>query len=143
MDVRLHIMRTLLDTAHAPTFEETAKELELDPAAVADAYRELAASHAIELHPGTTRIWMAHPLSAVPTAFVATVEGRDHSANCIWDGLGVVAMLGGTGAVRTTCGDCGESLQVDVVQGELAGEPEGVAHFAVPASEWYEDIGAT
>jgi hypothetical protein len=141
--VRLHVMRRLLVSGRAPTAEETAEEQELDPARVADAYRELAASHAIELFPGTMRIWMAHPLSAVPTGTSATVDGRDHFANCIWDGLGVVAMLGGTGAVRTLCGDCGETLDVEVRRREVVAATARTVHFAVPASEWYEDIGAT
>jgi len=143
MDVRLHIMRTLLDTGRAPTVEETASALGLTQADVEERYRELAASHAIELRPGSLEVWMAHPLSAEPTPFVATVDGRDRFTNCIWDGLGAIAMLGGTGSVRTPCPDCGESLQVDVVQRELAGEPEGVVHFGIPASRWYDDIGAT
>ena len=136
-------MRTLLDEGRAPTIDETAGALGIAHDDAVDAYRDLAGSHAIELHPGTLDVWMAHPLSAVPTAYVATVNGHDHFANCIWDGLGVVSMLGGTGSVRTRCEDCGDSLQVDVIQGALAGEPEGVVHFAVPASDWYEDIGAT
>jgi hypothetical protein len=143
MDVRLHVMRTVLDSGRAPSVEETADALGLPVDDVAGRYRELADSHAIELRAGTLEVWMAHPLSADPTPFVATVGGRDHFANCIWDGLGTVAMLGGTGSVRTACEDCGESLQVDVVQREIAGEPEGVVHFAIPASRWYDDIGAT
>src|SRR3954451_11514721 len=143
MDVRLHVMGTLLDTGRAPTVPETAEGLGLDVDEVSGRYRGLAESHAIELRPGTLEIWMAHPLSAEPTPFVATVDGRDHFANCIWDGLGTVAMLGGTGSVRTACPDCDDSLQADVVQRELAGEPEGVVHFAIPASRWYDDIGDT
>ena len=143
VDVRLHVMEVLLDTGRAPSAAETAQALGISEADAEGAYRDLAASHAFELHPGTLDVWMVHPLSAVPTPYVATVAGRDHFANCIWDGLGTVAMLGGTGFVRTACADCGESLQVDVVQWEPAGEPEGVVHFAVPASRWYEDIGDT
>jgi alkylmercury lyase-like protein len=136
-------MQELLDTGRAPSAAETAAALGLPEADAERAYRDLGAAHAFELHPGTLDVWMAHPLSAVPTPYVATVNGRDHFASCIWDGLGVVAMLGGSGFVRTTCEDCGESLQVDVVQFEIAGEPEGVVHFAVPAWRWYDDIGDT
>jgi hypothetical protein len=136
-------MEVLLDTGRAPSAAETAAALSIPEADAEKAYRDLAASHAFELHPGTLDVWMVHPLSAIPTPYVATVNLRDHFTNCIWDGLGAVAMLGGTGFVRTKCEDCGESLQVDVVQAELAGEPEGVVHFAIPASRWYDDIGAT
>ncbi len=143
MDVRLHVMRTLLDTGRAPTVEETADALGIETARVADTYRGLVASHAIELHPGTLQIWMAHPLSAIPTGTTATVDGRGHFANCIWDGLGAVAMLGGTGAVRAPCGDCGEPLEVEVRDREISAGAADTVHFDIPASRWYDDIGAT
>lgn len=143
MDVRLHIMHRLLVSGSAPNVDETAEMLELAPAQVEDRYRELAASHAIELHPETLQVWMAHPLSAVPTETTATVDLRDHFANCIWDGLGVVAMLGGTGTVRTLCGDCGDPLEVVVREREVVAAAGDMVHFAVPASRWYDDIGAT
>ena len=143
MDVRLHIMRELLVSGQAPSVDETAEVLELSPSEVAVAYRELAASHAIELQPDSLRVWMAHPLSAVPTETSVTVDDHDHFANCIWDGLGVVAMLGGTGTVRTLCGDCAEELEVEVRDRAVVSATGDTVHFAVPASEWYEDIGAT
>ena len=85
-------MRAMLDAGRAPTAAETAAALGLATAEAEQAYRDLAASHAFELHPGTLDVWMVHPLSAVPTPYVATVNGRDHYANCIWDGLGAVAL---------------------------------------------------
>ena len=51
-------------------------------------------------------------------------------------------MLGGTGTVSTQCADCGSQLELEVRDGVLA-EPEGVAHFAVPARHWWDDIGYT
>jgi hypothetical protein len=39
---------------------------------------------------------MAMPLSAIPTPFQVEVGGRHFFGNCIWDALGIVAMLGGT-----------------------------------------------
>src|ERR687895_276293 len=58
--------------------------------------------------------------------------------NCIWDALGVVAMLGGTGTVTTWCPDCHEQMSVTVAENRLA-SGEGVVHFAVPAAHWWDD----
>jgi Alkylmercury lyase len=53
-----------------------------------------------------------------------------------------VAMLGGDGTVSTQCADCGEPMELSVQDGVLQ-EHEGVAHFAVPARGWWDDIGYT
>jgi hypothetical protein len=51
-------------------------------------------------------------------------------------------MLGGSGAVLTSCACCGEEMTLRVDDGAL--EPaEGVAHFAVPARRWWDNIGYT
>lgn len=96
------------------------------------------------LQPGSGEILMANPLSAVPTAFVVETEGTAESrswyGNCIWDALGVIAMLHGDGRVLTSCGCCGESMAVSVRQGEVEARPPGIVHFAIPAKHWWDDI---
>jgi hypothetical protein len=110
--------------------------------AVPGALRRLADAHAIVLDEAG-ELWMAHPFSAVPTPFEVEVAGTRHTANCVWDALGVIELLGGTGTARFPCPDCGEPLRVDVRDGELRDPPELLVHFAVPAARWYEDIGFT
>jgi alkylmercury lyase-like protein len=84
---------------------------------------------------------MANPLSAKPTSFlVATDHGR-HYGNCIWDALGIAAMLDTDAHIDTDCADCGEAMVLEVRDRNLA--VEGVAHFAVPAAHWWDDIGFT
>lgn len=141
--VRLHVYRTLIDTVRAPSVEETAAALEAEPDEVAGAYRRLAEGRALVLAPGTLNVWMANPLSAVPTPFPVQVGGRRHFGNCIWDALGVVAMLAGPdgdGRVGTWCPDCGEPLAFEVRGGGVA-RADGIAHFAVPAARWWDNIG--
>jgi hypothetical protein len=51
-------------------------------------------------------------------------------------------MLGTDARIETTCADCGEPLELLVRGGSL--EPvDWVAHFAVPAARWWDDIGHT
>ena len=139
-DVRLGVFRLFVEWGRAPVPAELAQELALDQAAVEDALRRLSDQHLLVLAPGTPYIWMANPLSALPTPYAVEAAGRTWFGNCIWDALGVVAMLGGDGTVRTWCADCGDRLVVEVHDGELGGA-EGVVHFAVPAAQWWDDIG--
>jgi hypothetical protein len=111
-------------------------------AATAEAYRRLAAAHTIVLKPGSDEIWMAAPLSAVPTDFRVRTPRGEFWGNCVWDGLGVIAMLGVDGTVETHCADCDDPMVLRVEGGELV-EGEGIAHFAVPAARWWDDIGFT
>jgi hypothetical protein len=142
-DVRLHIYRTFVRDGRPPTAAETATALGISEAEAADAYRRLHEAHAIVLEPGAVEVRMANPLSARPTGFrVRTADGRSYFGTCSWDGPGVLAMLGVDGTVSTACPDCDEPLTMEIRGGEL--QPiDAVAHFAVPAARWWEDIGHT
>jgi hypothetical protein len=84
-------------------------------------------------------ILMAPPFSAVPTGFLVESGGRSWWGNCIWDALGILVMLGRDGRVVASCGDCGTGMTLEVAGGALQ-HAEGVAHFAVPARRWWDDI---
>ena len=70
------------------------------------------------------------------------VGARRWFANCVWDGLAIVALLGGTRAsLDALAGDwrarsC-STWSDGVVQGY------GIAHFLVPAARFWDDIGFT
>ena len=108
---------------------------------MAAAYGRLADAHVIVLQPGTSDIWMAAPLSARPTPFLVATEHGRFFGNCVWDALGIAAMLRSDARVDTDCADCGEAMVLEVRDGEL--HAEGVAHFAVPAARWWDDIAFT
>ena len=110
-------------------------------AEVRDAYERLHDAHAIVLDPESRDVWMAHPFSAVPTAY----RVRDRRAVVVCElhlgRLGICALLGRDGTVETECEDCGEPQSLAVRDGEVHGE--GVAHFLVPAAHFWDDIGFT
>jgi hypothetical protein len=138
--VRLEVYRFFLEQGRPPVPPEIAEALGVDQASVEDSLRRLAKEHVLVLAPGTPYIWMASPLSAIPTPFQVRAAGRTWFGNCIWDALGVVAMLGGSGTVGTWCPDCQDRLAVRIEDGRVAAA-EGVVHFAVPAAKWWADIG--
>jgi Alkylmercury lyase len=133
--VRLAVYRCFVDEGRPPVPAEVAETLATDQALVEDSLRRLAEAHVLVLAPGTPYVWMANPLSAVPTPFQVDTGVRRFFGNCIWDALGVVAMLGGTGTVTTWCPDCHEQMSVTVADNRLVSRA-GVAHFAVPAAHW-------
>ena len=121
---------------------ETATALGVSEDDAAAAYRRLEQARVIVLAPGTLNVWMANPLCAYPSPFRVETARGEYWGICAWDALGVVAMLGGDGSVRTHCPDCMESMTLRVSGGEL--EPvEGVFHVSVPPPRWWENIGFT
>lgn len=140
-EVRLALYRLFIDRGRAPVPAEIARELGEPLVDVEASLQRLADAHVIVLASGSTYVWMANPLSAIPTPFRVEMQGREWFGNCIWDALGIVAMLGDDGDVQTWCPDCGDEMSLAVRAGEVAGE--GLIHFAVPAARWWEDIGFT
>jgi hypothetical protein len=103
-----------------------------------DSLRRLAAARMLVLQPGSNEILMLPPFSAIPTGFTVTAKNVTYFANCIWDALGVPAMLRSDATITTSCGDCGAAMEIPVEDGRARGD--GVLHFAVPARDWWNDI---
>jgi Alkylmercury lyase len=141
-DVRLFVYERFVAAGLPPSVDDVAAGLALSCAEVEASFSRLEAGHVLVFAPGTRNIWMANPLSAFPTPFRVETSQGNYWGTCIWDAFGVVAMLGGSGSIRTSCADCGEPMELRVVNGSL--EPaDGVAHFAVPARRWWDNIGYT
>ncbi len=140
--VRLSVYRHMVDHACAPQVDELATMLEADADEVSAALDELHQMHMLVLSPGTSNIWMAMPFSAVPTRFTVQVGEEQYFGNCAWDALGIPAMLHCNATVRTSCADCGDFVELRVVDDRLA-DVDGLVHFAVPPRRWWDDVGYT
>jgi hypothetical protein len=140
-DVRLFVYRFFVEEGRPPVAAEIGGVLGQSVSAVEDSLGRLADGHVLVLAPGTPYVWMANPLSALPTPFQVRTGDRVLFGNCIWDALGIVAMLDTDAEVRSWCADCGEAMVLSVTAGSIAGD--GVIHFAVPAAQWWDDIGST
>ena len=138
--VRAEVMRAFRRDGVTPTTESIAATLECEATAVGAAFEELAQARALVLHPGSHRIWMAHPFSAVPTPHRVSIGAQRWYANCIWDGFALMALLG-DGTMETRFAGDGARAQYAVRDGVVSGE--GVVHFLVPPAEFWVDIGFT
>jgi hypothetical protein len=141
-DARLFVYRHFIDQGEPPTVAQTAEALGCSLAEAEEAFRRLEAQRVLVFAPGTLEIWMANPLSAFPTPFWVESERGSWWGTCVWDALGIPAMLHEDATISTSCPDCSEPLELQVADGALR-PVEGVAHFAVPARRWWENIGFT
>jgi hypothetical protein len=119
-----------------------ARQLHIPEDAVRTALQQLHAVHAIVLDPRTREPWMALPFSSVPTAFSVEGGGRSWFANCAWDAFGIPILVGVDAVISTTCPDCEGRIVYRVEQRRLV-DAHGVVHFAVPAKNWWDNIGYT
>ncbi len=141
--MRVAIYRSFLETGRPPMPADLAADEGVPLAEVEAALHELADAGVIALLPGTSFVWLAHPFSAATAPFRVSAAGRSWNAICIWDALGILALAGSDGRVETRCPDCADALEVEVSDGEIAAPDGYVAHYGIPASLWYEDVGYT
>ena len=83
----------------------------------------------IKLAEGSHRVEMAHPFSGVNTGYRSVVGDRSWNANCAWDALAILALMGdGEAYAPGADGD----LAWTVDDGKVS--PDGVVHLLIPAS---------
>src|SRR5688572_19005711 len=131
---RLRVLHAFL-AGEPPTVATIAAKLRDPGNEIAASFDRLAAGRAIALVPvpRSHDILMAAPVAAQRTDCQVTVGDRRYNANCIWDALGIPAMLGGADAdIETVCQDCTGVLRLSVRDRKVAGE--GIVHFGVPAA---------
>lgn len=142
----LAVRRAVLETfarGGTPTRLSVAQALGVDYAEVVASYRTLAAAHVIVPDADTGEVWMAMPFSAVPTEFRVVVGERSVWANCVWDAFGVAAALHADVGFVTRCPASNQPVRAGVRQGVAFADAGAVAHVAVPAAQWWDDIGYT
>ncbi len=137
--VRFQVYTQFVTTGQAPTTQEVAIALSCSLSDVQAAYQRLAAGKALVLQK-SGEVLMAEPFSAVPTPFMVVVGTQMWWGNCIWDALGIPAMLKQDARVVTACGCCNEAMTLEVRDGILRHLHPGVVHFAIPPSEWWNDL---
>jgi len=138
-EVRRYVYDHVIGEGLPPTVAEAVNALGRTTAEVALSFRRLADEHILVLQKGSGEILMAAPFSAVPTAFLVKAGGRQYYGNCIWDALGIPSMLGQDATVSASCGCCGTAVGLKVTNGSLE-EGRGLAHFAIPAARWWDDV---
>jgi Alkylmercury lyase len=136
--VRLFVYQHILRRQKSPTVAEIAKALACSTKRIRDSLSRLSESHAFMLQ-ANGELWRAAPFSCIATSFPVTVGKFSWFANCIWDALGIPAMLAEDAIIDASCGCCNYEMPVQVKSGRLV-SGKGLIHIAVPAREWYRDV---
>ena len=136
--VRQYIYDYFVEHEQAPTRLQSAQALASPFSDIQAAYQRLAEGKALVLQ-SNGEILMAEPFSAVPTAFYVKVGARAWWGNCIWDALGITAMLKQDARIVTACGCCNDAMTVEIRNGELV-NAVGLVHFAIPPRDWWKNV---
>lgn len=138
--VKLAIYRITAETGTVPNASGVAAHLALKPIEVEATFPRLHAKRLLVPEPNDpSRIRMAPPFSGIETAFPVDARGKRYYANCVWDAYGIAAALHADAVIPASDAHTGEPLTLEVRNGAAVGCPY-VAHFAVPAAHWWDDI---
>jgi len=138
--IKLAIYEITAETGRIPDSSQVTRRLELDEEEVLGAFGRLHSKRVILPEPGDpTRIRMAPPFSGIQTKFPVEANGKQYYANCVWDAYGVAAALHTDATSRASDAHTGEPLTLEVKNGVPVSKPY-VAHFAVPAAHWWDDL---
>lgn len=134
-EVRAKVYELFRDGAAVVTPDTLASAGGWTSDAVGLALANLEAEHRLVLK-SDGAVWMAHPFSGVETGYRARIGDLVWNANCAWDALAILALLGDGRAEGP------EGLTWEVREGRV--EPEGgVVHLMVPVSRFWDDITFT
>jgi hypothetical protein len=139
LDVRRLVYEGAITRCAIPSKEQLVAATGAAVEAVECALRALSDAHMLVLQRDSGEVLMANPFSAVPTPFVVNVGSRSWYSNCIWDSMGIAAMVGAPAILNTSCGCCGTAVKL-ALPGDCSDDSELIAHFAIPAAHWWDDI---
>jgi len=137
--VRALVYDQTMRTGAPPASGQAAAVLSVTRAEIQASLQKLAEAHMLVLQREAGEVLMANPFSAVPTPFLVRAGKQTYFGNCIWDAMGIPAMLKQDAVIQTSCADCGTAMMLEIEKGELK-PSSGLIHFAVPAIRWWEDI---
>src|SRR5258706_7866791 len=96
--VRIAVLERTIASGQVPTAGEVATELDMPVAIVQEAYAKLGEDHVFVCdQDDPSRLRMAAPFSAVPTAFKVSAPGGAFYGHFVWGPLGILSLLGRDG----------------------------------------------
>ena len=145
-DIRKLVLDTFLERGIPPLAEQIAQRFNISLAVSEETLDRLDAAHHLKLVPGTHRILMAFPFSAIATPYrVVLTNGREYFANCAWDAVAFHVMLNAPIRVESYCHHCTRAVQFDLKEYGPSSSSHDlpVIYLGLPAADWWKDIVRT
>ncbi len=143
---RLFVFEHFREHGVPPVVEQLMTEFTLSRDDAVGVLGELESARHIALVPGTARILMAFPYSAIATPFQVRTEGRSYFANCAWDAVAFHSMLGdGDTTIDSACHHCATPIHIEMQRGVATTvEPaDTIVYLALKPTQWWENIVTT
>jgi hypothetical protein len=143
--VRKYIFDYFLENGRAPVLEEIMTRFRLTRNEAERTLEELEMAHHVIRVPGTNRILMANPFSALDTPFRVKVGDRDYFGACAWDAVACHVMLARDTQVESFCHHCAEPVKITFSKGRpISSQPSNpLVYLSLPAAKWWENIVTT
>ena len=141
--VRKFVFDHFRERSTPPVLEDVMRRFSLGRDEAYRVLQDLESARHVRLVPGTQRILMAFPFSAVATPFRVTAEkGRRYFANCAWDAIALHATLEEDVRIDSHYHDCATDLGFELRAGQVreASHPDILVHISIPAAHWWDDI---
>jgi len=140
-EVRIALARSIKTRGLIPRIADVAADIGKDAATVDASFARLIEGRVFIPRKDSHEIYAYDPFCVGPTDFFVTAAGRVWFGICAWDALGIPAALGEPGVIETHCGDCGESLVVEVdADGGTELQTWTVLQVGVRPRDFWKDI---
>jgi len=131
--VRKYVYDYFLERERAPVIEEIMEKFHLDRMKAHQVLLGIEQAHNLSLVPGTQRILMAHPFSAIATPFKVTIGSKTYYANCAWDSVAFHVMLSQDIRVDSFCHHCAKPIKINLEHGKaISNPPEPLVFLSMP-----------
>ena len=138
--MKLTVYKMIAQDAVVPDSASVAAKMNVPEVKIGEVFQSLAMKRLLVLEPGNpSQIRMAPPFSNIETPFRVQIGDKSYFANCIWDAFGIAAALQQDGTIYTSDGFTQESLILEIKDSQPT-KSSYLAHFAVPAAHWWNDI---
>ena len=143
--VRKFVFDYFLENSRAPVLEEIMQSFHLARSEASDILEELETAHHVIRLPGTHRILMANPFSALDTPFAVKIGNKGYFGACAWDAVAFHIMLGRESLVNSFCHHCAEPIRIEFRNGRaVSTQPsDPLVFLSLPAAKWWENIVLT
>lgn len=140
--LRAAVFEGFLGHGSAPSVEELMGRFRRPREEIEASLDRLDTARHLKLVPGTHRVLMAFPFSAVATPYRVSVGARTYYANCAWDAIAFHPMLRTDIQVTSFCHHCGDPISFAIDKNQVVNSKgeSPVVYLGLPAADWWKDI---